>query len=312
MGANFIVSFDCEGKWGMADRITPHHTACLTTKRLNEAYSRLIEILDENEIKASFAFVGAFSMSCDEYYENKDWFSDIFVNGRNWFSSFNESASKKQFEGWFAPTTFEQVLNSGAHEIASHGFSHLPLAESLIRKKDFFREMELIKRVAQLRGVSPKSFIYPRNQVGFVDELLESGFAGYRGSLEDKTKSTIMNRLENLWEELNSSPSPQDHPVTDKIIKIPAGYFLNWRFGLRKRIPFNLTYKKWAHLIADAIQRETVVHLWTHPHNFIDGDNMYSLFDKILKLARNAVKRNELVNLTQMEYVKNRLSLKID
>lgn len=78
---------------------------------------------------------------------------------------------------------------------------------------------------------------------------------------------------------------------------------------MRKRVPFNLTCRKWANLIADAIKQEKVVHLWTHPHNYIDGGDMYNLLDQILRLVRDAVKRGELVNLTQMEYVENRLRL---
>jgi len=198
MAGNFIISFDCEGKWGFSDHINDHHDAFLTNANLNAAYSQLIEMLHENEIKATFAFVSAFTMSSDEYHAHKDWFSDAFVKGQNWLSAFNKSASQNQFEGWLAPTTYEQVINSGAHEIASHGFSHLPLDQSLIQKEDFFREMGLIRKVAMLKGVSPKTFIYPRNQIGFVEELYESGFSGYRGSSEIKTNNRIMARLGNL------------------------------------------------------------------------------------------------------------------
>jgi peptidoglycan/xylan/chitin deacetylase (PgdA/CDA1 family) len=310
MAGNFIISLDCEGKWGMSDHLTDHHHACLTNEKLNESYSKLIKILEENEIKATFAFVGAFTMSCDEYHAHKDWFPDVDINGQNWLSAFKQAASQNQFDGWFNPAAFEQVMKSGAHEIASHGFSHLPLAESLIKKEDLFREMELIRKVDELKGCSSKSFVYPRNRVGFVNELFESGFSGYRGSSEIKTKSRRMNRLGNLLGELNLSAPAQDHSDMEKIINIPAGYFLNWRYGLRKRIPISLTLKKWTNLIADAIKFEKVVHLWTHPHNFIDGDNMYFLLDKILKRVRDAVQRGELVNLTQLEYAEKRLSLK--
>jgi len=309
VAGNFIISFDCEGKWGVADHLNGNHEAYLTNKNLNEAYSKLVEILDENEINATFAFVGAFTMSTDEYHEHKEWFSDVFVNGQNWFSSFNKSARQNQFEGWFCPFAFEKISNSGAHEIASHGFSHLPLDQSLIQKEDFLREMDLIRKVAQLKGISPKSFIYPRNQVGFVEELFESGFIGYRDSSEIKGNNRAMNRLGNILGEFNLFSSAHDHAKTDKVIKIPAGYFLNWRRGLRKRVPFNLTCRKWANLITDAIKQEKVVHLWTHPHNYIDGGDMYNLLDQILRLVRDAVKRGELVNLTQMEYVENRLRL---
>ena len=48
-----------------------------------------------------------------------------------------------------------------------------------------------------------------------------------------------------------------------------------------------------------------IVHLWSHPHNFIDGDQMDILMDKVLELAGNAVKRGDIVNYTQHEYAEH-------
>ena len=56
----FVVSLDCEGKFGMADKISDFHNRHLTDQNLRKVYSGLVELFDRYEIRATFAFVGAF------------------------------------------------------------------------------------------------------------------------------------------------------------------------------------------------------------------------------------------------------------
>ena len=41
----FIISFDCEGKWGI-DELNSHHEYYFTNDRLNKAYEKITNILD--------------------------------------------------------------------------------------------------------------------------------------------------------------------------------------------------------------------------------------------------------------------------
>ena len=54
----FILSLDCEGKWGASDHINNHHKLHFTNERLNQAYRNILNILKKEEIKGTFAFVG--------------------------------------------------------------------------------------------------------------------------------------------------------------------------------------------------------------------------------------------------------------
>ena len=67
-------------------------------------------------------------------------------------------------------------------------------------------------------------------------------------------------------------------------------------------MPINITLKKFSHIINDAIQNDRILHLYTHPHNFIDGDEMYTLLAKVLELVGHAIKRGDMINHTQGEY----------
>ncbi len=135
MTGTFLITFDCEGKWGLADCLDDHHRAALTNDNLSETYQLIIDILNRYEIKGTFAFVGAFTMSPDEYLANKEWFSqDVFINGKAWLQDFRNDIARSCFEGWFNPKPIEMVEKEQVHEIAWHGFTHLPLAEHLVKR----------------------------------------------------------------------------------------------------------------------------------------------------------------------------------
>ena len=45
-----------------------------------------------------------------------------------------------------------------------------------------------------------------------------------------------------------------------------------------------------------------MIHLWTHPHNFITGHQQFMLLENILKMVREAEKDHKIKVLTQEEY----------
>ena len=203
------------------------------------------------------------------------------------------------------------VSKEKSHELASHGFSHMLLQADLITESEFLREMELIKFVSKLKGKEFKTFIYPRNMTGYINQLKNSGFIGYRGMPKQFPKP--ISKINNLLTELNiydraQQPTFESRPTLP--ICIPSGHFLNWRTGLRKSIPITISIKKYTHIIQDAIKNNRVLHLWTHPHNFVTGDLMFTLLDKILAQVGSAVKRGDMINYTQKEYAEHILAKK--
>lgn len=308
MPGTFIISLDCEGKWGMADQVADFQRSTLTNKRLTEAYRKIIDILNHHQIKGTFAFVAAFTMSVDEYRVNKDWFANVHVEGKSWLGEFSREIAENRFEGWFNPDCFNIVRKETQHEIASHGFSHLPLAEFLINEEDFIREINLIKTCSNFKERRNMTFVYPRNLVGYTNLLRDAGFIGYRDGVHLTSSSNkgipkLFLRAKSLFSDLNIKTPAKPHSIGGSIIPIPASVCLNWRHGLRKKIPMAVTIKRWRNIIKDAITNQKVAHLHTHPHNFITGDQMYTLLEEVLKIVSNAQRRSELVNLTQREYV---------
>ena len=296
------MSFDCEGKWGLADNITDYDCQILADQNLNKTYQRLLDIINRHDLKATFAFVGAFMMSVDEYMSKRDWFHDIPINGVSWLARFNHDARDNSYDGWLNPVPFEIIRQQPQHEIASHGFTHLLLDEDLISEKSFLLEIQSISELSRLKDIPFKTFVYPRNFIGYPDLLGRAGFIGYRDGIAfDLQKG----RIQKLLGELNIKQDAQAHAKSDhRPVKIPSGYFLNWRAHLRRLVPFKVTLQRWRHAIDSAIKNRGVIHLSSHPQDFIDGHNQYALLDKILSYVTEKCRQGHIQNLTQYEYSK--------
>lgn len=302
--ASFLISFDCEGKWGVADWITDREHVFFKNDRLTQVYQHLIHLLSYYEIKATFAFVGAFTLSEEEYHDKKDWFfPDSDDSAANmWVSKFKRDAVRGIFDGWLNPEALKIVTAHPEHEIAAHGFTHTPLDESWVNLARFTHEIECLKRLSVFQRDN-LTFVYPRNLIGYEDQLKKYGFIAYREALQpDRTK--LKGRVINLIDEINIFRTAQAHSERGELVQIPSGFVLNWRFGIRKKIPFNLTLMRWEHLLNHALAHKKVFHLWAHPHNFVSGDKMFDLLEGILQKLARAKQSSQIANMTQTEYAR--------
>lgn len=298
---HFIISFDCEGKWGKADSITNYHQQVFTNKNLVNIYQRIIHLLNKYEIPATFAFVGAFTLSLDQYHAMGDVFRAPILNGVPWLINFNREMALNNYDGWLAPECFRLVQQQGAHEIASHGFTHVPLDEHSISQEDFLYEMYLIREYFYQKNKSNMTLVYPKNQVGFTQFLSQSGFIGYRDNKHshNQPKYGLIRRYfrDNIIMDKSEISTERALPVA-----IPSGYFLTWRRGWHALIPKFITSLKWKMMINEIMNSDKVLHLWTHPHNFLTGVGMLNMLESILKEVSVATKYGDITPITQQDY----------
>ena len=302
LGAVFILSLDCEGKWGMADSLTDHHRRHWTTDSLTKVYKDILDLLATVHLSATFAFVGALTLSPEQYSANRDKFGDSPA-ARAWLKYFEQDMSSGNYEGWFAPRLLSMVMERGRHEIASHGFSHLPLLDPGTTAKDATRELQAAVAVTRLHGVTPRTFIYPRHLIGHVNALVEHGFIAYRGGHHEQPGTA--QRLANLASEFNVFAAAEPHSALGMTpVVVPSGYFINWQHGIRSRVPISVTVARWKAIVDDAIKHQRVAHAWFHPHNLIDGVDQLPLLEELLANVAKEVKAGDLGNLTQFEYAR--------
>jgi len=303
----FIISFDCEGKWGVADHLSKHHRINITSENISYAYEKILVLLQKYQLVATFAFVGLFSLSQNEYvkYLNAEVFP---IAQQKWMRAFFDDEKRKDFDGWFGSDVFEAAKNAG-HEMASHGFTHIPLSDVFVDLTAAKFELDGIKKIAKTKNMNFETFIYPRNAIEYSNILKEYGFIGYRDGMRQNLTG-IFAKLCNFIREFNILQKAQKISANNTdMLAIPSGYMLTWRSGFKEYIPLKVILMRWRSVLRDAVKNNGVVHLWAHPCNFIDGKDQVTLFEEILKIVVTYINDGKMINLTQEQYCKTILDI---
>lgn len=297
----FIVSLDCEGKWGMADHLTAWHHAHLNRDELGLAYRQLLGLFRRYDIAASFAFVMAFVLSDSEQADMAEHFADTPIEGTNWLKAFRDAQQAGDLTGWSHPELLDMVCAEPIHEIACHGFTHLPLAEDLVPRAEAARELAACREVARRKGLTLETFVYPRNLKGWPDALAEAGLRGFRARPARRGKAGLFAAEMNPFDR-SQAPCPDEAGMT----VIPSGEMLNWQSGPRKAIPRAASRLRWQSRLEHAARTGGVAHIWLHPHNLIDAPGTAERLEDVLAMAATLRDKGRLVVRTQAQYCAER------
>lgn len=308
MAGTFILSLDCEGKWGVAERMPRPLLGRITEEALEAGYHRLLTLFDRFSMPVTFAFVLAFTLSPVERRKFAHLFRDVQVGGSNWLRFYREAEREGNLSGWFCPRAFDMVQSRSYHEIASHGFSHLPIREDQVSEIDADAELEAATIAARSKGITLETLVYPRNQVGFTELVARHGYIGYRERIE-RRGNQIDERLRSIARELNLFTKADGHLASrDGMVRIPAGQIFNWRTSLRRMIPPAVTVARWNSIALDAVRSGKVIHLWLHPHNIVTSPSTYHALEKVVSLIARHRDRGGLRVLTQAQYARDRIN----
>ena len=299
--ARFILSFDCEGKWGMADDSAMASNNPINGDSLTKAYTQIFEILERHKIAATFALVGLFAGGYEQYVDSRGELLDSEPH-RDWLKVPERSFAAGFQDGWFYPELVNQIKARGNHEIASHSFTHLPLHNGGVAEKSFLTELKLVNQWKAQNSVELSTFIYPRNQIKFEEQLSNFDFLGYRQC--DIQNSAYANRFQILQDECNIGRKSDKHSVSTRPIAVPPGTFLNWRHGPRRIIPKWVTLKRWSNVLDHAVFSGGVAHLWLHPHNLITARGQVELFEDAISRVAKAQNSGLIKSVTQADYCK--------
>ena len=293
----FIMSLDCEGKWGMADMLQPFHHRDITNANLARAYRQLLAMLARHDIAATFAFVMAFTLSEDER-RRFDVLDEASNPGDPWLRHYWDCLQAGLDDGWHQPEAFDMVRSEARHEIASHSFCHRPLGDRSIDAAGAARELSLAAEAARLKQVALKTLVFPRNEVGNLAVVRSAGYLGYRARLHRRGGKAAA-----LLEEFVLWRQPQA-PLAEAegMVAIPPGHFFNWRFGPRRLIPPAVTVDRWRNLLDRCVREGGIVHLWLHPHNLITGPGTASVLSEVLAYVGQLRDGGSLNVLTQQEF----------
>lgn len=294
MPATFILSLDCEGKWGVADHYDPAIHSSLGYKNLRPAYADIRLSLERFEIPSTFAFVGLFGTSARALHDALDALDRMPEKVRKYLQTGVSAIRNGEDDGWAGEWALDLVKGSRVqHELAMHGATHVPWAH--LTEAEASQEFALLDLLdGPVRDAL--TYIFPRNQVNHTSILARAGFRGYRA--ERRT-----NPVKSILSEFNIFSPPDPAPAAASLVRIPAGYFLNWRKGLRRAVPMEVTALRFKRMLKSANERNQILHLWLHPENIASAPETLQLLNLCLAQVRDAREAGTCVVMTQRELV---------
>jgi peptidoglycan/xylan/chitin deacetylase (PgdA/CDA1 family) len=301
LAGKFILSLDCEGLWGIADILTPRHRHDLTDERLHDAYRSILDVLDEFQLPATFAFVGAFAQSPTEFERLRAGFKSLGGPAQAYLAPALNEIDKGDVSGWHGHELVEMVAGARAgHEIALHGVTHVPW--TMLDTASAEAEMRLFD---DLEGPvrESRTFVYPRNLIDHVELLSKHGFVGFRTALAARSRAA------SLLSEFNLFETPQRPEPHGDIVHIPAAFFLNWRNGLRRLVPAEVTRLRARRLLDAAARNGGIVHYWLHPENVASAPSTLRLLEALAREVALARDAGGCEVLTQLGYCRPAESL---
>lgn len=265
-----VVSVDAELGWGYHDVSPP--PAWLD--RARSGWQRLVALCDEFRVPTTWAVVGhLFLDSCDGVHDHHPLSPEEFAHERRVWSS---RPDLRFGHGLIASVRDADV----DHEIGCHTFAHVEFDDPRVDRSVARAEMDRCVRFAEDRGISLRSFVFPRNAVEYRDVLAEYGFTCYRGRRPGTEDGSSRRPIQKATAGLTRVDTPPlVTPTIDEygLVNVPASLYLFDLEGIARRIVANLRGDyviRAAKAGIDAvIGSGRVLHLWLHPNNLTtDGD----------------------------------------
>lgn len=294
MTARFILSLDCEGKWGIADMMNAATHAELSDESLQKAYRGIIGLLDEYDIPATFAFTGCFSLPQAELTRILPELEPFRAEFPHYMGKALEDFTEGSRQGWAGAWSVTMTENAKTkHEIGLHGVTHIPLDDPKMTEAWARRELALAYDLKFPVAQKSTTFIHPRGAVAYTHLLAERGIIGYRDIRH------YPSRILSLLSEFNIF-SPPD--ADTKAPLIPAGYFINWWHGGRKLVPVEVSRLRARRMLKAAARTNQVVHYWTHPENIASAPETLEVMRAIIEEVAKLRDRGECEVQTQADY----------
>jgi peptidoglycan/xylan/chitin deacetylase (PgdA/CDA1 family) len=276
----FVLSLDFELIWGTMDRRGPEAFRRACERERSEVFEPLLALLEEFEIPATWCVLGHLMLdSCAPVDGRKHPEivrpTHAWVSG-DWFD--NDPCTDEQRDPVFYGRSLVETLLQARveQEVGCHGFSHVIFGDPGCSRETAESEIQACVRAARTLGITPRSFAFPRNQVGHLDVLREHGFSCFRG--REPTWHTgggrvagRVKRAGHLADVMLARRPPTVLPeTTEGLINIPGSMMYPAIHGRRRHIPVSRRVRRALKGVEAAARDKRVMHLWFHPTNLAD------------------------------------------
>lgn len=273
----FLFTLDTELGWGTFDKDEYRYkTVSPDGSRERKAIKLLLDILEEFGIIATWAVVGhLFYDKCEqcEICPILEW------EGK--YTSFND-IYKTAKPLWYGADLIEILLSKGqGHEIAFHGYTHKIFDENIMSPKEVKIEIQEWLRVSRRREIIPRSVIFPRDKVGYLDLFKEAGFICYRSDvrlpliIRNKYFGHYIKHIDHILN-LSSPPVYDFNKLYDNsagLVNLPSSQYF---FGFNRKIErildsvnlHRVRINRMIKGVKKAADEKKIIHIWAHPWGF--------------------------------------------
>lgn len=274
----FIFSIDTEMLWGPAggqDGVYQYNLIKKNENEMRDVFSTLLNLFEKYNVPVTWAIVGHLfldrcnidtcqtTINMKKYGYTYPWYRDPCSN-------------LQKDPLYYGKDIVEKILhNPIKHELAYHSFSHVCFTS--ISREMAEDEIKESKRIEKEWNIKFISFVYPMNEIAYVDILKKYDFKIYRSKtplilqnqnhyfskqIENGLSKIIAPSVEPLWENgiwnLKSSMTFFDS-------QLPNSLMIRFKIGLER-----------------AIKNKRIFHIWLHPWNLFYYKKLASDLEEML------------------------------
>jgi peptidoglycan/xylan/chitin deacetylase (PgdA/CDA1 family) len=276
-------------------------------QRTRDVVTRLIDLLEQYEIRATWAVVGHLLLDrCRPVHGVKH--PEIVRPSYAWFSGdwFQDDPCTDYARDpfWYGPDLIKRILASRTpQEIGCHGFSHMIIGDPGCSRDCLDSELKASQEAAASWGVTLKSFVFPRNSIGHLDVLAANGFSAFRGMASATWRRLLPTAVFNGMHTILPVPPFTSQPSAQHgLWNLPATTFYLHREGRARTVPIRLRVYRAVQGVRRAAKEKSLCHLWFHPFNLAsDPEALLEGLKSTFKEVALCRERGVLANVTMGE-----------
>ncbi len=304
MPGTFVLSLDTELAWGSFDRSLSPRLLRAARWENREGIPRLLDILCRHRISATWAFVGhAMLDHCSGHSDLESvrygWYAD------DWFKN-DPISDETRHPEWYGRSSFLRVRRASfRQEIGMHSFSHVIFGDPGTPRRRAVQEFLACRELADKFQVDGDVFVFPRNSVGYLDELRHAGFRVFRAP--DLSRFRVHRNLLNktlgvLSDVFAISPLLVEPYMDSGLVALPGSLMLRSCDRWRSLIPPRMRHARIMKGIDICIREGGIFHLWFHPINlFCRQREMFDLLEACFSRLSTLRDRGDLQIMTMGE-----------
>jgi peptidoglycan/xylan/chitin deacetylase (PgdA/CDA1 family) len=295
----FTLTFDTELFWGSFDQMPAERFARLYPN-IRGTIASVLRMLEQYEVSSTWAVLGHLFLSeCRR--DGSGIAHPELVRPRqswrdgDWYAA-DPCTDRVRDPLWYGDDILDALQAARTpQEIGCHSFSHILFGDPALTRGAVDADLDACVTVAAKRGITLRSFVFPRNSEGHHEALKAHGFTAYRGA--DPTWHAGLRgpvgRAAHLIDQMAAFPPPVSQPTErlPGLWNIPGSGLLMSRLGVRRLIPMTSRIRKARAGLRRAEASGGAFHLWTHPFNLAcDPEVMIGALEGIV---RDAVQRRD-------------------